>query len=75
MHGRLARQLRAWGRSLDATDGQGMEDVYYELIESEEGYVRDLEVIVEVRQEGIRKEDRTERRRVERKGGEWRERE
>ena len=50
-----------------------MEDIYYELIESEEGYVRDLEVIVEVRQEGIRKEDRRERRRVERKGGEWRE--
>ena len=46
-----------------------MENVYYELIESEEGYVRDLEVIVEVRQEGMRKEDMRERRRVERKGG------
>ena len=69
MQGRLARQLRAWGHSLDGTDGQGMENVYYELVESEEGYVRDLEVIVEVRQEGMRKEDRRERRRGERKRG------
>lgn len=60
MNGRLARQLKAWGHSLDSTDGQGMENVYYELVESEESYVRDLEVIVEVRQEraggGRRKE-------------------
>ena len=52
MNGRLGRQLKAWGHSLDSTDGQGMENVYYELVESEESYVRDLEVIVEVRQEG-----------------------
>lgn len=52
--GRLARQLRAWGHSLDSADGQGMENVYYELVESEEAYVRDLEVVVEVRWVGRR---------------------
>ena len=62
MSGRLARQLKAWGHSLDSTDGQGLENVYYELVESEESYVRDLEVIVEVRQE--RAWERREMRKV-----------
>ena len=64
--GRLARQLRAWGHSLDSADGQGMENVYYELVEGEEVYVRDLEVVVEVRRVG--KRDRGERWRVEKEG-------
>ena len=43
-----------------------MENVYYELVESEEVYVRELEVVVEVRRVGRR--DRGERWRVEKEG-------
>ena len=56
-----------------------MENVYYELLESEEGYVQDLEVVVEVRLEEMREEDREERwregegREEERGGGRRRE--
>ena len=45
---RLQKQLKAWGFSLEATDGGGLGDVYQELLDSEEKYVRELEIIVEV---------------------------
>lgn len=44
---RLQKQLKAWGFSLEATDGGGLGDVYQELLDSEEKYVRELEIIVE----------------------------
>ena len=50
---RLNKQLKAWGHSMEATDGGGLGPVYQELLDGEEKYVRELEVIVEVCTAGV----------------------